>query len=57
MLTLALVSLAHAHPAAVPHVHETDPAALAIVAFWLLAAVGLSAASRYGWGRGAVRAS
>jgi hypothetical protein len=38
MLSLAvtLVSLAHAHPAALPHLHETDPAALALVAFWLV---------------------
>lgn len=31
-------SVAHAHPAAAPHVHPSDPAALAILAFWLLAA-------------------
>jgi hypothetical protein len=59
MLSLAvtLVSFAHAHPAAVPHLHETDPAALALVAFWLVAGVALLATSRYGWGRGTAGAS
>ena len=57
MLLLTLVTAAHAHPSPVPHVHDPAPAALAIVAFWLVAAVGLLAASRHGWGRGASAAS
>ena len=42
-----LVSLAYAHPSAVPHVHATDPWASAILAFWAVAAgVFLTAAYR-----------
>jgi hypothetical protein len=40
---LLLVSVALAHPGTLPHVHETDPAALGVLAFWALAGVGLGA--------------
>jgi hypothetical protein len=44
MLVFALASYAHAHSATLPHAHETDPAAFALLAFWVLAACGLFAA-------------
>ena len=38
---LLFVAVAHAHPATVPHLHATDPAGVALVAFWVLAGVVL----------------
>lgn len=36
---MLLISLAHAHPSAVPHDHVADPAALWIIGFWIVAAI------------------
>ena len=38
-LMLLLAGLAQAHPADYPHVHPSDPAAFAVIGFWLLAGV------------------
>jgi hypothetical protein len=35
-----LTAAAHAHPAAVPHVHSSEPAAFWVVAVWAFAALG-----------------
>lgn len=43
---LSLLGLAHAHDAALPHLHTTDPAAAAVVGFWVLAALAFGVVSR-----------
>ena len=46
---LLLVPGALAHPGTLPHVHPADPAALGVLAFWVLAGVVFAAwALRWG---------
>ena len=40
---MLFVSVAQAHPATLPHLHTTDPAGIALVAFWVLAGIVLLA--------------
>ena len=46
---LLLVPVALAHPGILPHVHNADPAALGVLAFWVLVGV-VFGASALRWG-------